>query len=131
MMANYGIWGGLALLAGVVILFFPKIVFHLIGLYLVINAAVALWQGAEIWLITALALGGILVIIAPKMVAWFIAFYLVVFSVLLFFWGYWFLAIPGVLLAFIVVITPKILPTIAGGTLGVVGALTVFAAFFF
>lgn len=130
-MATYGILGGLALLAGIVILFFPKIVFHLIGLYLVLNAAIGLWQDAEIWLIVVLALSGVLVIIAPKMVAWFIAFYLVVFSVLLFFWGYWYLGVPGVLLAVLVLLTPKVLPALAGGTLSIVGALTLFAAFFF
>lgn len=128
MMETYGIFGGLALAAGVTMLLFPKVFFYLIGTYMVVNAITAFYQGADLLFAIALALAGILVFVSPGLVAWFIAFYLSVFAVLLFFWGFWFLAIPALVIAFLIVLAPKIVPLLTGGLLALTGGLTLLVA---
>ncbi len=118
------VFGGVALAAGVVILLFPKVFFFLLGAYMVINAATAFLQGANPLASIGLALLGILVFLAPRLLAWLFAFYLLLFCLLLFFWGFWILAIPGAVLALLVLLVPKIVPLFVGGVLAVIGGLT-------
>src|SRR5690625_346042 len=115
MMENLEIFGGLAIFSGVVIMLFPKIFFYLIGLYMVGNAALAFFQEADPWLVALLGVGGILIFIAPKMVAWMISVLLIVVSLLAFFNGLWILAVPGLVLAVLVLLAPKIVPLAVGG----------------
>lgn len=128
-MEMYGVFGGLALAAGLVILLFPKIFFYLIGAYLVVNAVTAFFHGADPLLTVGLILAGVLIFLSPGLVAWFIGFYLLVFAALLFFWGFWFLAVPALVVALVVVLAPKIVPFLIGGFLTVTGGLTLLAAF--
>lgn len=120
----YGIFGGLALAAGIIILLFPKVFFYLIGGYLVLNAVTAFFHGADPLLTLALILAGVLIFLSPGLVAWFVAFYLLVFAALLFFWGFWFLAVPALVIALIIVLLPKIVPLLIGGLLTLAGGLT-------
>lgn len=129
MIESLWVFGGLALMAGLVILLFPKVFFFLIGTYLVVNAVTAYIHGADLLLAIALAMAGVLIFLSPGLVAWFIAFYLGVFSVFLFFWDFWFLAVPGLVIALLVLLAPKIVPLLIGGFLTVVGGLSLLVSF--
>lgn len=124
----YGVFGGVALAAGIIVLLFPKVFFYLIGGYLVVNAVTAFLQGAEPLLALALILAGVLIFLSPGLVAWFIAFYLLVFAVLLFLWGFWFLALPALVVALLILLAPKIVPLLVGGLLTLTGGLTLLVA---
>lgn len=125
----FWIHGGLALVAGIIILFFPKVFFFLIGGFLVVNGIVAFSQGGDLLFAIALVLAGVLIFLSPQMVAWFVAFYLLVFAGVLFFTGAWFLAIPILIFALFVALIPKIAPFLIGFFLIVVGGLSLMANF--
>lgn len=129
MMELYWVFGGLALVAGIIILLFPKVFFYLIGCYLMVNAVTAFFHGADPLVALALILGGILIFMSPGLVAWFIAFYLLIFALLLFGWGFWFLAVPVLVIVLLVALAPKIVPLLIGGLLTLGGGLTLLVAF--
>lgn len=126
------IWvhGGLALLAGIVILIFPKIFFYLIGGFFLVNGLVAFLYGGREVMAIALAVGGLLVLIFPKLVGWFIAFYLLLFGGFLLLTGVlWFLAVPVIVLALIVLLAPNIISYLIGAFLALSGAVTLLVHF--
>jgi hypothetical protein len=126
------IWihGGLSLLAGIIILIFPKILFLLVGAFLLINGAVAFFYGNNPIMGAALGLGGILILIFPKLVGRLIGIYLLLFAGFLVVTGVWLAAVPVAVVGVIVLVFPTSIAYLVGALLAIGGGVTLAARFF-
>jgi hypothetical protein len=128
-----GIWihGGLALAAGIIILIFPKILYWLVGAFLLLNGAVAFFYGQAPLAGAALGLAGLLILIFPKLVGRLIAIYLLLFALILLVSGvFWLAALPVAVVGVIILIFPNSIAYLVGGLLALGGALGLLARFF-
>jgi uncharacterized membrane protein HdeD (DUF308 family) len=83
------VWGIVAIVAGIVVLAFPRILNYLIGVYMIISGILWLLGGAWIPGILSLVVG-IIVMIFPTILNYLLAAYLILL-------GFWYIFIGGAL----------------------------------
>lgn len=122
--------GGLSLVAGIIILMFPKLFFYLIGGFLLVNGGVAFFHGGSAIVGGALAVAGILILLLPKLVSLLVGFYLIIIGLLLSLTGAGIiLGAPLIIIGIVVMMVPNIVAYLIGAVLAIGGGITLFTTF--